>query len=81
MIVVAPLCVVAAADDEVAEVGDEVLDEAVPAAGLELELEPPQPAAAAANTAATIAGVTACLRTGSMVLRAASRDARAQRIV
>ena len=80
MIVVAPLCVVAAADDDVAEVGDEVLDEAVPAAGLELELEPPQPAAAA-NTAATIAEVTAGLRTDSMVLRAASRDARAQRIV
>jgi hypothetical protein len=79
--VVAPLGVVAAADDDVAEVTDDLLDEVVPEAWFELELEPPQPAAAAANTAATIAGVTACVRTESMLLRAAGRDARAPRIV
>jgi hypothetical protein len=78
--VVAPLVVVAA-DDDVAELADDLLDEAVPGAWLELELEPPQPAAATANTAATIAGVTACVRTESMLLRAAWRDARAPRIV
>lgn len=71
--------VVVAADDEVAELTDDLLDEALP--GAWLELEPPQPAAAAANATATIAGVTACVRTESMLLRAAWPGARSPRIV
>ena len=71
MAVVAALCVLAAADDDVGVLADDVLDEAVP--GAWLELEPPQPAVAA-TTAATIAGVTACVRTGVNAI--ASRMAR-----